>query len=168
MLTFTPEGYLTPVGKITTDLPTLERVFVKDFPTSTTRPRLWANYLAYLERFKQKVTGNFVQWLNGSFVTQKENPKDIDLVTFMDYTIHEPMEAQQRLEEFWTYNLEDKGLDSYLVGIYPEGHEKYEAYQGFLKNWLTVYTNAKIEGVGVPNIKGFIELKFTLSSWKTL
>ena len=93
MLTFSPAGYLVPVGKVATDLPTLERVFVTDFPTSTTRPRLWANYLAYLERFRNKVTGNFVQWLNGSFVTQKENPNDIDLVTFIDYSIFEPMEA---------------------------------------------------------------------------
>lgn len=161
-LIFTQEGYLTPVGKITTDLPTLERVFVTDFPTSVTRPRLWANYKAFLERFRQKVTGNFVQWLNGSFVTQKENPKDIDLVTFMDYTIHEEMEAQQRLEEFWTYNLEEKGLDSYLLGVYPEGHALYPNYQEKLQYWQILYTNAKINNQPVANIKGYVEVIFKI------
>ncbi|TAE06921.1 MAG: hypothetical protein EAZ95_18835 [Bacteroidetes bacterium] len=165
-LIFTQEGYLTPVGKITTDLPTLERVFVTAFPTSTTRPRLWANYKAFLEHFRQKVTGNFVQWLNGSFVTQKENPKDIDLVTFIDYSIYEPMEAQQRLEEFWTYNLEDKGLDSYLLGVYPEGHALYLEYQDFCSGWATKYTNTKQNGIILEKAKGFVELNFTLSSWK--
>jgi hypothetical protein len=159
-LIFSPEGYLVPVGKITTDLPTLEQVFVKDFPASLTRPRLWANYLQYLERFRNIVTSNFTQWLNGSFVTLKEDPNDIDILTFIDYSIFEPMEAQQRLEEFWSYNLEKEGLDSYLLGVYPQNHADYQKYQKYCNDWHTRYCNSKQNEAVLKNVKGYVELKF--------
>lgn len=161
-LTFAPEGYLTPVGKHTIDLPTFEQVFVTAFPNSVTRPRLWANYQAFIKQFEQKVTRNFVQWINGSFVTQKENPNDIDFVTFIDYSIFEPLEAQQRLEDFWSYNLEAQGLDSYLLGVYPPEHADYPIYQYHLKNWQIKYTNAKVNDEPVENQKGYVELIFSL------
>ncbi len=86
------EGYILPIDKVQSDLHTFEEFFVKKFSNSVTRPRLWENYLVYLDNFRQKVTPNFVQWLDGSFVTLKENPNHIDLVTFIDYKIFEPME----------------------------------------------------------------------------
>jgi len=92
----------------------------------------------------------------------RENPNDIDLVTFIDYKIFEPMEEQKRLEEFWSFNLEDKGLDSYLLTVYPEGHEMYAEYQDFCNKWQIRYTNKKQNSNILPKIKGFIELKFTL------
>lgn len=161
MLQFTPDGFLTPVGKITSDLTTLEQVFVKDFPKSTTRQYLWANYMAFIEQFKRVVTNNFVQWINGSFVTKKENPNDIDLVTLIDYRIFETMEATRSLEPFWSYNLEKQGLDSYLLGVYPTKHPEFPVYQYHLNNWLIKYTNAKVENKPVVNVKGYVELIFS-------
>jgi hypothetical protein len=92
-LLFSPEGYLMPVAKIEIELSTLEQVFLKGFPNSTTRPKIWANYLRFLDRFRSKVTSNFTQWIDGSFITQKENPNDLDLVTFIDCTLFEVMET---------------------------------------------------------------------------
>jgi len=51
--------------------------------------------------------------VDGSFVTLKENPKDIDVVTFLDWEVYELRE--KALERFWGYNLEDKGLDTYFA-----------------------------------------------------
>lgn len=161
-LKFTSEGYLSPIGKITTDLSSFEQVFVTAFPTSTTRPRLWANHLWYIQHFRQEVSHDFVQWLDGSFVTLKENPNDIDLVTCIDYKIFEPMEEQKRLEEFWSYNLEDKGLDSYLLGVYPEGHPEYPMYEYNARNWHIRYTNAKTSKKPIENVKGYIEIIFKI------
>ncbi len=159
---FSSEGYITPIDKVQSDLHTFEELFVKNFANSVTRPRLWENYLAYLDNFRQKVTPNFVQWLDGSFVTLKENPNDIDLVTFIDYKIFEPMEEQKRLEEFWSFNLEDKGLDSYLLGVYPEGHPEYPVYEYNMRNWHIRYTNAKTSKKPIENVKGYIEIIFKI------
>jgi hypothetical protein len=92
----------------------------------------------------------------------KENPNDLYLVTFIDYTLFETMEAQQKLEEFWSYNLEEQGLDSYLVGVYPPEHPEYPLYEYHLNNWHIRYTNAKINDKTVANKKGYVELKFSL------
>lgn len=162
MFDFNSDGFLMPVGKITTDLQDVETSFVKKFPNSNTRLSLWTNYLSFLERFKKKVTNNFVQWINGSFVTKKENPNDMDLVTFVDYRIFEPMETAQYLEEFWSYNLESQGLDSYLLAVYPENHQDYPDYQMLLNKWAIRYTNAKQNVVILNNVKGFLELKFNV------
>ena len=67
--------------------------------------------------FSRRITPQFEQWINGSFVTTKENPNDIDFVTFIDSTIFKQNEA--KLEEFWSFALEDEGLDAYIVKIYP-------------------------------------------------
>ncbi|NJK83043.1 MAG: hypothetical protein HC912_03720 [Saprospiraceae bacterium] len=159
-LKFTSEGYLFPIGKITTDISNFEQVFVNAFPTSTTRPRLWANYLQYIQRFRQEVSNNFVQWLDGSFVTLKENPNDIDMVTFINYHLYESMDAKQQLEHFWSYNLEYKGLDSYLMGVYPESHRNYLKYQKYCEDWHTRYCNTKQNKEVLYHVKGFIELRF--------
>ncbi len=93
------------------------------FPNSITRKRLFINYLRYLESFKSRVTRNFTQWINGSFISQKENPKDIDLVTFFDFEIYESQEPY--LDKFWSFSLENEGLDAYLVKAYPKSHPNH-------------------------------------------
>lgn len=88
-LNFDEYGNLTPYKIMEIDLATFEAYFVTAFPKSKTRKRLFENYLRYIYRFQDKVFPFFEQWINGSFVTKKENPKDIDLITFLDYKIFE-------------------------------------------------------------------------------
>lgn len=38
-----------------------------------------------MESFRQGITPNFTQWINGSFTTT--NPNDIDLVTLIDHEV---------------------------------------------------------------------------------
>ena len=86
-ITFTDEGFIFPNEKINVDLATLKTIFVDNFPNSTTRKTLYDNYLRYIDDFSKQITPNFTQWINGSFVTLKENPNDIDFVTFIDVDI---------------------------------------------------------------------------------
>jgi hypothetical protein len=110
-LKFTEHGYLTLIDGIETDLSGFKQTFVDYFPLSEKRQFLFHNYLEYLRLFSRKITPHFEQWINGSFVTKKENPNDIDFVTFIDARIFERNEA--KLEEFWSFSLEDEGLDAY-------------------------------------------------------
>lgn len=145
--------YQTPIA---IDLATLEHYFVTNFPNSTTRKSIFINYVRYIEEFKKRVTADFVQWLNGSFVTLKENPKDLDLVTFFDYQIFE--REGDYLNRFWTFSLEDKGLDAYLVATYPLNHHNQKQYWNERTNWLNRYSRTKPNAFDELKPKGFLQI----------
>ncbi len=77
-------GFLSPYKLIETDLETFESVFVSNFKNSDTRKKVFQNYLSYIHDFKNQISNNFYQWIDGSFVTSKLNPNDIDIVTFLN------------------------------------------------------------------------------------
>ena len=153
-LDFDEYGNLKPYHIIEVDLATFETYFVTAFPNSTTRKRLFENYLRYLYRFQDEVFPIFEQWINGSFVTQKENPKDIDLVTFLDYEVYEKR-GNKVLDKFWTFSLEDEGIDSYLVKEYQEHHIFYQKMLDDKTEWRKLYGSSRNK-----RKKGFLKIHF--------
>lgn len=79
ILEFDTQGYLKPYEAVACDLDSVERIFVDSFPNSNTRRKLFNHYLRYIHEFNNRVTGYCTHRLNGSFISQKENPKDIIL-----------------------------------------------------------------------------------------
>lgn len=158
-LLFDQHGHLTPYEIIETNLEILETVFVNDFPNSTTRKALFENYIRFIYQFQDEVFPFFEQWINGSFVTMKENPKDIDIVTFLDYQVYEKR-GEATLDKFWTFSLEDQGIDSYIVKEYPKGHEKHKDFLELKNQWVNTYnhSNPKKEKKILP--KGFLKINF--------
>jgi hypothetical protein len=159
-LTFTPEGFLTPFEKINVDLATFERTFVTDFPNSETRKTLFDNYLRYIDSFSKEITPNFTQWIDGSFVTQKENPNDIDLVTLIEVAIHD--EKEHLIDEKYissvTYEL---GLDAYVMKIYPTTEDAYETYTLFHSEiWYNRFCRTRKNIINDTFSKGFLEIKY--------
>lgn len=157
-LEFDKNGFLIPYTKIACNLETLEHIFVENFPKSETRRILFNNYLRYIHDFKGRITRNFTQWVNGSFISQKQNPKDIDFVTFLDYETYE--NKIDYLDRFWSFSLEDKGLDAYFVKIYPEEHKDFEEMEKQKMDWLELYGTTRKNQDNTILHKGFIELKF--------
>ncbi len=158
-LNFTSEGYLTPIDGIESDLTTFRQNFVEDFSNSKTRHNLFDNYLEYLRLFSRNITPKFEQWINGSFVTQKENPNDIDFVTFIDANIFDKFE--QELESFWSFSLEDEGLDAYIVKIYPSHSPLFFTHtEHFKAIWHKRFCRTKADAQLDISKKGFIKLKF--------
>ncbi len=157
-LTFDEHGYLTPQEGIETDIDTLKAYFVDAFPNSERRQWLFDNYLRYTYRFEDDVFPRFEQWINGSFVTQKENPKDIDIVTFVDYWVYEKR-GDKVMDKFWTFSLEKERIDAYIVYVYPKEHELHQKYQSELNRWKERYSNTKsVNGISYP--KGFLKILF--------
>ena len=157
-LEFDTNGNLKPYEVVACDLQTLESVFVDYFPNSESRRKLFNNYLRYIHEFRSRITRHFTQWINGSFISQKENPNDIDFVTFFDYKIYQTQE--QYLDRFWTFSLEEEGLDAYLVKVYPEKHKLYSSTKSSLERWQQIYGTTSPNNSQVTFPKGFIELKF--------
>jgi hypothetical protein len=97
------------------------------------------------------------QWINGSFVTQKKNPQDIDLVTFIDYKVIGQL--GNRLDDFkagqsWiTYEV-----DAYIIPVYPQGHVQFKFTEFDLAEWLDLFSHTKLNRNGQKFEKGFLEI----------
>ncbi|MGI2295671.1 DUF6932 family protein [Paenibacillus sp. GXUN7292] len=77
---FSPNGNLTP-GIHTYKLDEFEQQFVYDFSTSTRRTVIYNNFRQWLDQLLQVLPPRYV-WLDGSYLTQKIDPNDMDLVLF--------------------------------------------------------------------------------------
>jgi len=113
-LEFNSQGLLVPNKNIVTNLHSFKTTFVDDFPNSRTRVNLYENYLSYTNKLKQLLQLEFVtQWINGSFVTKTNNPKDIDLVTFIPELVYTKREKE--LIDLKQMNWFDLKVDAYLI-----------------------------------------------------
>ena len=130
----------------------VEQHFVRAFPLSSSRIALWDNYQRFLEAIQRNISLHFTQWINGSFISQTPDPKDIDMVVFLDAAIYRQKEAL--LEKYWSFALEDKGLDVYWVEAYKPEHVDFVRVT---RNYQTVWRN-RFGKDRLSNKKGFIEI----------
>ena len=158
-LQFDDKGYLMPYQPIEVDLETLKSEFVDSFPYSQNRRWLFENYLKFLYRFQDNIFPWFEQWVNGSFISQKNNPKDIDVVTFLDFEVWETR-GDESLDPYWTFSLEDEKIDSYLVKVYPPEHPLYNDYLAQRENWLDRYSSSRADEFDIIYPKGFVSIIF--------
>lgn len=73
-----------PDGVHPTTEAAMETRYVTAIQGSRTRPTIFAGFKRFRsDAVEQGITGT--QWVNGSFVTNKPDPADVDVVTFCDY-----------------------------------------------------------------------------------
>lgn len=160
MLQFDENGHLFPYEIQSVTLEEMREVFVDAFPESETRKRLFDNYLNWIFDFQRDVFPYFTQWIDGSFVTQKLNPKDIDFVTFLDGRVYEIKEKRKELDRFWSFSNEDKGLDAYFLAEYTEEHENHRDFNSLKEGWLLRYGYTRRDEQQRAYPKGFIQIIF--------
>jgi hypothetical protein len=110
---FDTNGYLFPNQIFDTDLKRFEATFV----TNEHRQTLFIVLQNYIEDLKITLKAPFRMWIDGSFVTEKKRPNDIDLVTFInapnyfqsEIILHELLKTYQR-------------LDAHYCAVYPFNH----------------------------------------------
>lgn len=159
ILHFNELGLIVPQDKILIGFKDFEELFVHSFPESQTRRRLFQNYQKYLYDFSRDITPKFTQWVNGSFVTKEVNPNDIDFVVFIDFEIFDNKEKE--LENFWSFSLENEGLDAYIVKVFPTTNHLFNSITELFKaEWSKRYTHTKVDKQGQIYPKGFVEIKF--------
>ncbi|MCS6796241.1 MAG: hypothetical protein NZ516_09810, partial [Raineya sp.] len=128
MLQFNAQGYLEPFEAIATELTTAKEFFT----WNEHRKNLWQNFEAFTTELQNILQTNFTIWLNGSFVTQKEIPNDLDLVSFIDYRKYDRI-VLDLLEIKQKYRPQK--IDSYFVPNYPEKHKKSYLTELDKKDW---------------------------------
>ena len=89
---FDKKGYLTPYEVIFCDsLEALEYSFVTCFSSSLSRRRIYMGFLEYLFDMGNCLKrigyqGTWKVWIDGSFVSPKTNPNDLDLLNILEDT----------------------------------------------------------------------------------
>lgn len=84
-LIFNNHGFITPSGCLISNIEELRLEFVDKFPNSTTRQEIFSLFEDYIKDFKSEISNTFSILINGSFVTKKQNPNDIDFAIFLNH-----------------------------------------------------------------------------------
>lgn len=142
-------GNLTPHEGIEVSLEDLSA-----FAFNEHRQSLLENFLSWHQRFRSAITPQFTQWIDGSFVTQKNHPNDIDFVTFVDHKLYY---AKERFfDPYWSFSLEREGLDSYFVPTFQANHQGYEEYVSDQNYWTKKFGLTREDENGFSLPKGFL------------
>lgn len=151
---FNQHGYITPSEPILIEIQQFEATFV----FNEQRASLFEAYRLYTQELKTVLGTDFHQWINDSFATNKANPKDIDLVNFIDYQIVEKYEKEiMELKKKYYPNI-----DVYTVKIYPETHLFMIRYQTDCLYWLDLFSKTKPNRKGNIISKGFIQININI------
>jgi hypothetical protein len=155
-LDFLPGSDVLPPGRHTATVDEVEAAFVDAFSNSTRRRPLFESWLAVREAITRIVTVE-TEWLDGSYVTAKDEPNDIDLVTHILGTSLDGLDAadQAMLRGLTSNKLSEAlhGCDSYICPVYPPGHVHHGAYQAAFAYWDKWFSHDRN---GQP--KGYVEV----------
>lgn len=157
---FDIRGNLRPYMRIKLDVQHFKSAFIDSFDEDSTRYDLFDRYLGYTENFRNKVTGNFTQWVNGSFVTNKKNPNDVDFVNLVNFSVVEEKEDLIRREFIRNDALKKYGLDAFLLIVYPEDHKLSIYTKSDILYWNDWFTKSRKDKSGKRYPKGYVELEF--------
>jgi hypothetical protein len=158
MLNFDAHGLLTPHRAIRSTVTEVKKTLVTGI-TSRTRAANFKKYTKYSTDLKALVGAKteLIQWVNGSFVTKKANPNDIDIVSFIDHDTVRRLGAM--LDDFrkgGSWNA--YGVDAYMVEVFPEGNRNHKFSEIDRVEWLSRFTKTKRDNQGRQFPKGFLEI----------
>lgn len=150
-----------PYERITLTLAEFKEFFVTAFEVTSTRHEIFRNYLRYVGDFQNEITTEFTQWLDGSFLTKKTNPADLDFVTLLDFQISIEKESQLERQFLNRPAIAEYRLDAYIEQIFPEGHRDYFFTQSDLAYWNSWFSKTKENRAGRKFPKGYVEIRFS-------
>lgn len=132
---------LLSVGFHDMSLSKLRDLCVASFPNSKTREPIMDG----LEKLSSKIVDKKIigdLWINGSFLTEKKNPRDSDVVLCIDDTFFQSFTINQKLFLDWfvaTDLMPDYLCDSHLHFDYPVGHQLYDVGDFYRAYWKTQF-----------------------------
>lgn len=156
-LSFDRHGHLFPYEIIELTLPQFEAFFVDGLEDRQHRRRLFERYKDFLRDLKQALPMPFYQWICGSFITAKEMPGDIDLVTFLDY---DAMARKAPAVNFFTQNaIEIYRVDAHFSPVCKWNHRFHASAKQREEKWLELYSfSRQVEDIRHP--KGILKINF--------
>jgi hypothetical protein len=147
---------LLPDGVYFCDATELYAAFVRTFPTSRTRTRIWAGFQE-LMRQPVMLLMDGTLWVDGSFVTGKLDPNDVDVVLFATAAALNDLSAESRSE---LRRLQDADWSQprfrthlFVVAVHAAGDARSAVFEALRCYWREWWGRTRR---GTP--KGFIRM----------
>ena len=135
---FEPNGHLK-AGLHDWTIEEIKDRLVNQFPTSTTRPSIMTGF----EQLRSEMVGLKVeveQWLDGSYVTKKENPGDLDLLNCISEDAVNKLSPPQQHSLYQLVSGKatkaTHHCDSYYLVTVPDGHPASDFCRQQRKYWM--------------------------------
>jgi hypothetical protein len=160
-LQFDIRGNLMPSEIIDIFWDDFKQVFVKSFDDTSTRYKIFEKFEAYIAEFQTEICKSFTLWVNGSFVSRKINPNDIDVVILLEYQIQEQFESLIRSKFTAIKTWKTTQVDAYILKLFPENHQMFKATTFDKYYWVDKFSNSKMNKEGKSFSKGFIQIKIS-------
>lgn len=154
---FRADGCL-PIGAHETTPAEVEQRLVQVFAGSVTRRGLHDDWRRRRELIFEIVPLE-KEWVDGSFVTLKRNPGDVDVISFIQGEAIEALSIEDRkaLGAHFNSRLRSKllfGCDGFLVPIRPPGHPERGNYELMSAHWDRWWSHDR-DGVE----KGYLDVR---------
>ena len=154
---------LLPHGLVPHSLPELEQLTVACFPASQTRPALWQSYLLITELRTYKLLPSKL-WIDGSFLTHKVDPDDIDLCIEIDVDKINSCSEQSIafLVQLTEHELHQppRKLHTFIIPSANPGHPDRINYLALCKRWGNDFGKALVsrepKGIAILEIRAMI------------
>lgn len=160
MLHFDIRGNLIPEPAIQPiSIADFETHFVDDFEDSNTRFVLFEALQHYIKQWQTLISTDFEMWIDGTFITTKTNPKDIDILTFVDYQDYHRCKDLLG-NQFLSETTKKVGIDAYVLKTYPIDHPSYPIYRSDYLYWLNHFGRTRLNRQKKQFKKGIIQLNF--------
>jgi len=159
-LNFDIRGNLKPYEVIEISMETFQKTFVNPFDEESLRQELFDNYNHYMKDFSALITYDFFQLIDGSYVTNKKKPKDIDLITVLDYRDYEKNKVILEKEFASIAGRKKYKVDAYVVANYPKSHKKHIFTKSDLLYWRNLFGKTRVNRAKKQYEKGIIQLNF--------
>ena len=157
---FEADGTL-PLGRHVATAVEVEQRFVQPFPQSVRRPALYADWRMRRTQIAA-LTAIEMEWLDGSFTTAKNDPGDIDLVTFVSLDAYNQLSIADRQKLFELAQARAKllfGCDGYLVVVFPRNHPWEENYLRNRGYWDRQWSYTRPGSAGLEIEKGYVDVR---------
>ena len=155
---FNEHELITPKEIITLSLDNFERIFVKEQQEKAHRQKIFDQYLQHNEQIQKEIGAILFQFVNGSFTTLKAKPRDIDVVSFIDYPIYRKHEEKiSPILEKWKI---EANIDGYIAARSYPGHPHFIYTQLNYEYWKDLFTQSKPNEKKDTFSKGLIKINF--------
>ena len=148
-----------------------ETRFVENVPESKTRQPIFAGYLRYCkDLFNFDVP--LEQWLDGSFITNKIDPDDIDIMSLVDASKLTENNEKHVKSLFIYHDHSNRGYlnskyncDPFVIAVYPPSHKYYHLTLKSIDYWYGAFGH--VGGNPEKPSKGLIRIDLNDDRFKT-
>lgn len=157
-MTFNTKGYLEP-GLHNMGVDEVERNFVTNFPHSSTRESIMDGFKKHSDEINV-IVDECIKFLDGSFVSNKNDPGDIDMVCFIDGDKVDSLSPadQAKLQALVAGPVTKAShkCDAYFCPTYPDNHPKHAHTRSQRKYWMGEFGYDRLDvpkGIVVVEVK---------------